>query len=271
MFPRLIALDLDGTLLPRSKILTERSRRAVRSARESGAEVVLATGKTFHLAARYAEELGLSGPVIALDGALVRDWPSEETQASWTVPPGRVRVALEALDGLDLRPFIADGGDRLVVHEDLEPWTGLLRVYAERIHVTSRPESSLDGDPHLLAFLGPERAAEEGRRRLAKLDEDGLQVFFEAMPHRDVSLLSLSPRVDKGAALREVAAWMGVPREEVAAVGDWRNDVGMIEWAGTGLAMAGADPEVVAVADAVLPGSSEEDGVAAWLEELFPG
>ncbi|MHC4859379.1 MAG: HAD family hydrolase [Planctomycetota bacterium] len=268
MKSRLIALDLDGTLLPRSKALTARTRAAVRAVRDAGVQVVLATGKTFQLAARYTDELGLAGPVIALDGALVRDWPSGETHLARVLPAGAALEALASLDGLALSPFFADGGDRLVVHRELESWLWFLEVYSDRLHVSPRPASELSGDPFFVALLGPHAAVSEGRRRLGPFEENGLEVFTEAFSHRGFSLLVLRPRVDKGHALRHVASGLGVRREEVAAVGDWKNDVGMVEWAGTGLAMANADPEVLAVADIVLPGDSEADAVAAWLEEL---
>ena len=265
MTRRLIALDLDGTLLPRSKVLTARSRAAVSAVREAGHEVVLATGKTFHLAAAYAAELGLAGPVIALDGALVRDHPSGDVSLARTVPSAAARESLELVAGLELLPFIADEADRLVAHPGLESWRWFLGVYSERIDIADSPGDAFFGDPYFLAFLGPHDAVLRGE---GALSGNGLQTFTAAFPQRGVSLLLLRPRTDKGAALRHVAERMEVARERVVAVGDWRNDVQMIEWAGTGVAMGDADPEALAVADVVLPGDSEEDAVAAWLEEL---
>jgi hydroxymethylpyrimidine pyrophosphatase-like HAD family hydrolase len=79
----------------------------------------------------------------------------------------------------------------------------------------------------------------------------------------------LRPRATKGTALRELAESLGVPRERVAAVGDWKNDEEMIRFAGTGVAMPNADPAVIAAADVVLPWDSENDGVARWLLGLL--
>src|SRR3990172_7447347 len=79
--PRLIALDLDGTLLPESKQLTARSRAALRAMEELGTTITLATGKFLHLAGRYREELGLRTPVVALDGARLGGKGSEVTES----------------------------------------------------------------------------------------------------------------------------------------------------------------------------------------------
>jgi hydroxymethylpyrimidine pyrophosphatase-like HAD family hydrolase len=101
-------------------------------------------------------------------------------------------------------------------------------------------------------------------------DGDGLTVFSARLERLGLSMLVLRPAVGKGTGLEAVARRLSVPREETAAVGDWRNDVGMLRWAGTGVAMGNAHPEALAAADAVLPGDSEGDALAEWLEAL-PG
>jgi Cof subfamily protein (haloacid dehalogenase superfamily) len=268
MLPRLVAIDLDGTLLPASKHLTPRATAAVRGAREAGAEVVLATGKTFHLAACYAEELGLSGPVIALDGSLVRDWPGGDTLVSAGIPADRAREVLDRLGDLDLRTFLTDGTDRFLMDDRLDRWAWFLSAYSDRVTATTAPAAEAVGDPFFVAALGEYSDVLRGGEALRDLGENGLRVFTAEFREPGVGLLVVKPRTSKGAALRTVAERLGVPREETVAIGDWRNDVEMVRWAGTGVAMADAHPEVLAVADVVLPGTCETDGVAAYLEEL---
>lgn len=272
MKPRLLALDLDGTLLPRSKRLSPRARAAVAAARSGGLRVVVATGKTWHLAARYAAELEVEGPLIALDGALVRDCPDGAVRTATGIEAARLPGILDSLAHLELRPFLCDAGDRLVVHAELEPLAGgFLDVYASRIDFLPAPLGDAEGDPFFLAMLGRPDAIRRGEELLRPFGGNGLSVFSAEWFERDVGILVVRPRTDKGMALAALAAEMGVAREEVVAVGDWRNDRGMIEWAGTGVVMADAHPEVLEVADVILPADSEADGAAAFLEDLVSG
>jgi hydroxymethylpyrimidine pyrophosphatase-like HAD family hydrolase len=278
MRPDLLALDLDGTLLPRSKELPDRTRRAVARLAASGVRVVLATGKTFHLTARYAADMGngergIEGPLICLDGTLVRYAPAGETLRAVGVSADRVRDAAARLDGLDLRSFLVDAGDRLLVHAGLSDWHGtdwidFLGVYASEVAASPRPERDARGDPHFYALLGPRDAVLRGEDLLRPFGGDGLEVFRASFFSRDVDLLVLRPRTDKGDALALVAERYGVDRERVAAVGDWRNDLGMIRWAGLGVAMANSHPDLIEAADLVLPGDSDSDALAEFLEGL---
>jgi len=269
MRPRIVAIDLDGTLLPATKRLTPRAREAVRAVRAAGVEVVLATGKTFHLAAGYAGELGLAGPLIALDGSLVREWPGGETIVSTGIPAGRAREVLARIAAHDLRTFLTDGTDRFLIDAELGSWEGFLSAYSDRATPAAAPGDAAAGDPFFVAALGAYDEVLRGEVALRDFHEDGLRVFTAEFREPGVGLLVVKPRTHKGAALSFVAERLGIPREETAAIGDWRNDVEMIEWAGVGVAMADAHPEVLAVADVVLPDDCESDGVARWLEEIL--
>ncbi len=265
---RLIALDLDGTLLPRSKRLSGRTRAAVRGVVESGVRVVLATGKTLGLTARYAAELGLDSPLIALDGSLVLERQAGRILRDLRVPRARVGEALERVVGLGLLPFAAGADDRLLLHRGLSPVAEFLAVYGPDIVFTERFAADLGAEPHFLSLLGSPESVRRGRERLSPLDGDGLAVWSADFFVPDLAMLMVRPRADKGDALALVAAHSGVAREDVAAVGDWRNDAGMLRWAGLAVAMPDSDPEALSEADLVLPEGPEEDGLADFLANL---
>lgn len=275
MLPRLVAIDLDGTLLPRSKELTPRGRRAVRDLSGAGTEVVLATGKTLHLAERYADELGLGGPVIALDGGLVRDGhPSgnggaEEILARVALPRETVATALDLLGTCGIRPFLVDGTDRLLIHEDIADQEWFLAVYADRRAISASPLDEASGDPFFVSFRGRPDEVRRGKELLRPLADAGFSVFDVHFLTYDASLLVLRPDTSKGAALALVAEHLGIGREDVAAVGDWRNDTEMLRWAGLGVAMPGSAREATDAADLVLPEGCEDDGVARWIEAML--
>lgn len=269
MLPDLIALDLDGTLLPRDKVLPPRVIAAVAAARAAGARIVVASGKSFHLSARYAGELGLEGPVIALDGSLVRTCPGDEVWSETGIDPARTEALVDLLRPAGLLPFLVDSEDRLLLHEDLAEASRFLVVYSDRIDLSPRPTREARGVRYFLGMLGGPGAAIRGEILLRENGIDGLYRYRAEFRDRDLSMLVLRPPTDKGSALAVVASRLGIPRERVAAVGDWKNDRKMIEWAGIGVAMANAHPDVIAVADVVLPFNSEDAGIAAWLEEML--
>ena len=96
-------------------------------------------------------------------------------------------------------------------------------------------------------------------------------LFHYRFLHYELAMIVLRPRITKGDSLERVAGNLGIPREAVTAIGDWRNDAAMIRWAGTGVAMPRSAPEVMEVADLVLPTGCEEDGVEEYIEELLRG
>ncbi|MEN8148625.1 MAG: HAD family hydrolase [Planctomycetota bacterium] len=268
MVPRLVAIDLDGTLLPRSKEVTPRARRAVRALAAAGTEVILATGKSLHLAERYAAELALAGPVIALDGGLVRDGGAA-ILSRVALPRETVATAIDLLSSRELHPFLVDGADRLLIHEALAEQEWFLAVYADRRAISAAPLSEAEGDPFFVSFRGRPDEVRRGMELLAPLAEAGWTVFDVHFLTFDASLLVVRPDTSKGVALALVAEHLSIPREAVAAVGDWRNDTEMIRWAGLGVAMPGSARETIDAADLVLPTGCEDDGVAEWIEGML--
>ncbi len=269
MLPQLIAFDLDGTLLPETKVITPRTRAAVRALAKAGTVIAIATGKAMHLTGEYADALGLSMPLIALDGSIVRHWPAGETIFTCGVARPRVGEIFRAVEGLSILPFFVDHRDQLVIHDGLRAHRAFLAVYARRIEVLADPEAAIDGQPHFLGFLGSPDEVGAGVERLLPLTGDGLSIFSADFFSSGVSFLVIRPNADKGAALKLLADHFGVPRERTVAVGDWKNDVSMLRFAGTAVAMPASDPLVIAEADVVLPEGPEEDGIAQWIEELL--
>ena len=266
-----MAFDLDGTLLPETKVITPRTREAVRALAAAGTTVTIATGKSLHLTGEYADALGLSLPLIALDGSVVGEWPGGGRIFTCGVARPRVTEVFRAVEGLSIRPFYVDCRDRLILHEDLAPHRSFLSVYAREIELLADPEAAIEGEPHFLAFLGPSEHIHEGVERLRPFTGNGLSVFSANFFTRGVSFLVVRPKADKGDALKLLAEHLGIPREATAAAGDWKNDVTMLRYAGTAVAMPGSDPKVMEVADVVLPRGPEGDGLAEWIEALIRG
>jgi 5-amino-6-(5-phospho-D-ribitylamino)uracil phosphatase len=267
---RLVALDLDGTLLPESKVLTDRAIGVVRDLRAAGVEVTLATGKGWNLTRRYAEDLGLTAPLVALDGALVARLDAEPLRRR-TLSTSTLRTVDDAVRDLDVGFMYCHEGLRLAAHRRLERWLPQIRIWDPHVDMVECRAGD-ETSPHAafgFTLVGPPAAVADARRRveaLAPIDVDLLHAEFWGGHHQ----LHLRPvGVDKRSGLDHVLRDLGASWSEVLAAGDWWNDVAMLEAAGVAVATANALEGVRAVADHVLPRTCEEDGLARFLEDAL--
>ena len=244
---RLIAIDIDGTLLDSAGDLPARNRRAVRRALDAGIHVVLATGRAFHHAAPVAGELGGGVTFIVSNGALTKTGGGD-TLASRLLPRRHALAVLAALrhrhqgvavvfDRPDARQYTYEGID----------WSHPQRAwYYERnrtFMTRAAPiEASLTADPVQVSYSGDVagmRLLAAGVRRLPVAAE--LAVTLTEYPERDFSLLDLTTGgCSKGAALAVRARRLGIERRAVMAVGDNLNDREMLEFAGAPVVMGNA-------------------------------
>ena len=265
--PRVIALDLDGTLLPASKQLTPRARRALAHVQARGCTVVLATGKFLHLAQTTAAELGLPTPVIALDGARIghADGIDERTM------PREAIVEILAQHYEWDWPALSDCGrdSMLLSARAPEGLVDATRAWAVHTRVVDDMRSHLTGDPGLLCFYGPRSALEEIAASIeAAYPDVDVSVRTSGLALGEARITLQRRGVSKGAALAELVERLEVDRADVMAFGDWLNDLSMFEVAGTAVAMANAVEPVKAAADVVTEHDCDDDGVARFLETL---
>ncbi len=244
---RLIAVDIDGTLLDSRGNLPARNRQAVRRAMDAGLHVVLATGRAFHHAAPTAAELADDIVLIVSNGALTKT-VGGDTLASRLLPRATARAVLAALrprhqgvavifDRPDARQYTYDGID----------WSHPQRAwYYERNRAFMTRAEPIEGvltdDPVQVSYTGSVneiRALAADVRRLPVAGE--LAVTLTEYPERDFSLLDLTADgCSKGAALASRAQRLGVDRRDVMAVGDNLNDREMLEFAGAPVVMGNA-------------------------------
>lgn len=277
---RLLALDIDGTLLRSDRTISERTRRAVCDAREKGVRLVLVTGRRYPTARPIAVQFGAGVPLVLHHGALALE---PDAQRDHDGLPRILRCL--ALDRDVVRTVIrlgreqgADpvvhcglrGEGRLVVAEiaaDNEMLLGYVgRGARDRVRVDDL-EGELPDDPLQVMFAGPLPAMlalyprlVEGLGARAKVE----RTFYPAqgMGFLDV----LHPRVSKGEAVAYLSDRWGIRRDETMAIGDNWNDHDMLTGAGRGLVMGNADPALHALGLEVLP-TNDEDGVAAAVEK----
>jgi HAD superfamily hydrolase (TIGR01484 family) len=258
----LIALDLDGTLLDPSEHISERNRAAIRRSLELGVRVVLVTGRGTDLPIRISRDLNLNLPVICCHGALTKDFGANRTLVHLPVPLPYAKRMVEYVEqhGLSLAIYSEEFFWRLEgSHVYMDDMTG--PAWRE---VKSLAEV-LGAAPTFLRFLGEEsiRAMERefGDWPLAFRYESWGDFRECAVLNRDAS---------KKNALKQLCADFQILPERVLAIGDSRNDVPMLRWAGVGVAMGNALPEVKESVRYVTAANTE-DGVALAIERFVFG
>ena len=281
--PRLIAIDMDGTLLPtNSQTISERNAKALRAAQEAGITVAIATGRRPAYTVPLLVGLGLRAdtPLIASNGAVL------STLGGGVIDRSHMesRVA-RGLCGV-LRPFGAvvftfdrPGRGELVL-EDIDQAHGRIAMWVETnrnaIEVVKPLELALvDGDDPIQGMAAGTIFEMKEAESALKASEWGAEceAVRTEYPARDISILDLLPLgVSKGWALERLAVRLGVDRKETMAIGDNWNDADMLEWAGQGIVMANAAPELRELANTrgwKQAPSNDDDGVAVVIERAL--
>ncbi|HEX3721492.1 MAG TPA: HAD family hydrolase [Nitrolancea sp.] len=273
--PRLLVLDIDGTLLNPSDIVTPVVHAAIAAARAAGVEVALATGRRLRSARRIVAEVGIRLPLVLSNGALV--WNTEHEQVMNQIAFTPEKLAIIARESLldNLAPVLMQGprtGERLVVPENA-PQPEFVNAFVGRRleEVDLVPASELGNTPDVLTVdvFGPEQ---ELRRLTSRFAALGFSVFHSGPFGMDPNFAHWAanihmPGVSKASGVALLAADLGLTMSDVVAVGDGENDLPMLEAAGLGVAMGNASAYVRERADVVVRGH-DEDGVAEAIERF---
>jgi hydroxymethylpyrimidine pyrophosphatase-like HAD family hydrolase len=262
---RLVALDLDGTLLRSDRTVSDRTRAALAGARRAGVELVLATARSPRGTIPIAADLGLRGLAICANGATVFDLDTRAIVHHRPLPNHTAhRLVRELRDAV---PGIVFGWE-LELRFGSEPAYEALRQPAwwPRPEGSFPPSDPLEWQAPMTKLIGRVPNGDLPSAFLAARAVAGDDAVATLAGEAFVELLA--PGVGKHAALADVAADRGVSHEAVVAFGDHVTDAGMLAWAGLGIAVANAHPEARDAADEITA-SNDEDGVALALERLL--
>ena len=282
---RLLALDLDGTLLNSRGQISERNLNAIESARAAGVRVALVTGRRFRDSRPVALELGLDVPLISHNGALTKHAETLQTVAVLPLPLDAAREALrvgrqtgaDALlsddhEGLGLLVYDHLSGDNVAVHRYIA-WATRLHGGDEgrnAVRQVDSLEDYLDHAPIHLAFSGRCEAMDQLEERLKSGLGSSVKVLSTKYPEQDFTLVDVvNPAASKGAGVAAAAAELSTSAEEIMAVGDNYNDLEMLLFAGTGVVMANAPLSLREIPGLHPTASNVEDGVALAIERFI--
>ena len=257
---RLVASDLDGTLLRSDDSVSERTLKALARTVEAGIRFVLVSARSPGWLAPEAARLGLDGIGICANGALVYDYEAERVLIHRPLEPETVR---ELVHGLRREaPGVVFGCERLSGFIAEPAYRPLFRPHdsiprADALAFLSEPVTKL-------VLQHPELSQPELHAIAESFGGEKIEACYSGAGLVEIAAAG----VTKGSALAELCAELEIDRSEVIAFGDMVNDVSMLAWAGRGIAVANAHPELLAVADEVTA-SNDEDGVALVLEQLL--
>jgi Cof subfamily protein (haloacid dehalogenase superfamily) len=266
---RMLAIDLDDTLLRSDLTISFRTRNAIRRAEAAGVVVVLASGRIPRAMEQFARLLGLHkrpGYLICNNGTVIQESHTGNLIYETKIPPTTALVAYDLAE--------AEGFPVQIYEDDImyisrsnefadydQRLTGLRQVVVENFRAMVAQgcyKLLIPGDPMILNPL----------ENILRTYLGGEMTIFTSKPY---FLEILPPQTDKGTALARVAEELSIPRESVLAIGDSMNDEAMIRWAGIGVAMVNGDDRIKDIAALVTRKSNDDDGVADLIERYILG
>jgi Cof subfamily protein (haloacid dehalogenase superfamily) len=272
---RLLAIDIDGTLLDPHFQISTRNLAALRAAYENGIEIMLATGRRHDYALPVAEELGIPVWLISSNGALIRSSTGETFYAD-RLPAQTAAKLIHHMDdfrGNAVVTFDRQGHDALVL-ERVDELTLSISRWIEKnspyIHYVSPLEAALTEDPIQAMYCGTLERMKLAQERLSQANFlNEITILRTQYDYRDLCILDILNRdCSKGHALRRWAEHHGIARQQIMAIGDNYNDLEMLEFAGLPIIMGNASEELRQSGWRVTA-SNAESGVAVALEQLF--
>jgi Cof subfamily protein (haloacid dehalogenase superfamily) len=284
---KLIALDVDGTLINSDHILTARTVRAIKDAKDTGIKVTIATGRHYLSAIRMARKIEINAPLICSDGAIIRDIYANNTIYHLLPQEIAVDVMRMALDynNFRIQVFTKDGKiyagpnyrstffKRFLCVPLKHSLRGYYNLMKDFVFIPVKNTGNIEGTiaaldeaPAKVVVHGNERAQDlkDFANRIITKYGDNISITSAIDNCIDI----LNGGISKAKGISILSEKLGISREEIITVGDNLNDMEMLEYAGLGVAMGNAPDKVKSKAD-YITASNNDDGLAKFLEKLL--
>lgn len=261
---KLVAIDLDDTLLRDDLSISGYTRDVIKKVKELGVAVTLATGRMFRSARPFAQQLGFDVPLITYQGALIKNAFSEDIIYCCPLP---AETALQVIEfgrkkQIQVNFYLDDNLYVERITAKGEHYAALAKVPFCRVDDLSALLQR--GNPFKCLMIESEDVLDRYAEELREIIGDKAHITKSKPNYLEV----IHPKATKEKALRELACWLNIEREQVMAIGDSYNDLEMLEFAGLSVAVANACPDVLRCASYVTA-SNNEDGVARALDEFI--
>lgn len=263
---KLIAMDMDGTLLNEQKIISEKTKAAIMKAKQKGVKIVLASGRPLEGIERYLEELYLkSGEdyVLSFNGCLVQNTVTKEIIMKKTLKGKDLHYLYEISKniGVNIHAFSKEGciTPNMTKYSEVEG-----EINGIAVQIVDYATINENEDITKIMMVDEPDILEKAIKELPKVVYDKYTVVRSA-PY---FLEFLNKEGNKGAGIKALAEHLGIKEQEVICIGDAGNDLHMIEYAGLGVAMGNAFEEVKEIANYITK-TNEEDGIVEVIEKFI--
>ncbi len=262
---KLVAIDMDDTLLSKGLTISQRTKEAIRAAEDRGVKVLIATGRMYSSALPHLKMIGLTGEVITYNGALLSEIKSNKTLQHRPVPLDCCHkiIKLATEEDLHLNLYLDD------------------ILYVNKLGFGAEYYEKISGIKPVLIKEDIEEFVDQASTKLLIVEKDlkKVDLIQERLEDSFGDILNITRSkpsfieimnkgVSKGNTLAKFIAASNIQPKDVIAIGDSYNDLDMIEYAGVGVAVANARDKVKAAADFVTS-SNDEDGVAEAIEKFI--
>lgn len=266
---KLVACDLDGTLLSSENQVGEGTMQLVKELKDHGIRFILITGRVHSASVKYAKKLGIEDPIVSLNGALVK-FPEGETIKAFYLPEKKVLKALDLAE----RYFV----NILFYSEDKVIYTPENTIFPSYIGnleaETMEVDSYYDHTDKVLRVVFSSDRSSVLHRIAHKLEPPFFSnistSIYPSLKYDRLTYLEVKRRgISKATGLKYVCKYYGLKRREIAGIGDFYNDLEFLKKVGVAVAMKNAIAEVRFNADYVTTKTNDEDGVSEFLEILL--
>lgn len=265
---KLVAIDMDGTLLNNNNEVSERTRKAIDKAKEKGVHIVISTGRVLKSALYYGKSLNLRAPIIACNGAIIAD-ESDNIIYKNSIDKNLIKSIIDIAKERNIYYHFYDES-RFYSHVKVEE---VLKFYNEGnkensidIKVFENIEEIIeDKDLNVYKFIFIDENKDNLqnlRRELGNIDNIGISSSWAN------NIEAMGCNVSKGEAVKELCTKLNIKPEEVIAIGDSENDLPMLRFAGLGVAMGNGNQIIKKEADYITD-TNQEDGVAKVIEKFI--
>jgi Cof subfamily protein (haloacid dehalogenase superfamily) len=264
--PYLIVLDLDGTLLNNEKQISSHTKHILHKCRELGHEVMIATGRPFRASESYYQELKLTTPIVNFNGAHVHypNHPEWEIKHS-PIPRPAALAVLETCQLFHIKNVMVEVLDTIFVEKMDHDLLNTFNLDISEITVGPITQNLKTDPTSVLIRTEPQ----DLDNLMEALDSNYAETIEQRSWGYPSDIIEIIQRgVSKATGLARVADYLGIPKERIIAFGDESNDIEMLQFAGMGVAMGNAKPEIKGHAHFVTS-SNEEEGISTFLENTL--
>jgi Cof subfamily protein (haloacid dehalogenase superfamily) len=270
---KMIAMDMDGTLLTTDKVVSQGNRDALKKAGDMGIKLVVCTGRIFTSAWAYADLIGTEAPIIASNGAYIREKDRDEVVYMKTLPKEDIYKAVKIVKDHGFQPHLFSS-DTIFTEK---------KIFTAKLYDKQNESLPKDKQVNIVITDNLGKMIDENSNIILKIvvvsEMDEIDKLNELRNERineiDASVVSSAPNnfeimskgISKGNAVKILGETYGIPPKEIICIGDSENDISMIKYAGVGVAMGNAIDELKVAADYITD-NNDNDGVAKAIEKI---